>query len=245
MIKAVLFDMDETLLDINLEAFLISYQAKLDQILSDISGIPAYKLAIPMTKAYLALSDKNRQDKLTNAQLFNKVIFDETGIPLDDPYVADAIAYFETSILPQCNNALIHGKPKSGAHLCVNKAKDLGLKVGLATNPTFSKNCIACRMKWGEIDTYEMDHITYMENSRRLKPSALYFQQTAQALGLRPEECLMVGNDPKRDICMSDIGMKTAYVGRGKPRSAFWCGSMNDLAPQLEDIIGKIDALGK
>lgn len=241
MIKAVLFDMDETLLDINLEAFLISYQAKLDQILSEISGIPAYKLAIPMTKAYLALSDKNRQDDLTNAQLFNKVIYQETSIPLDDPYIADALAYFETEVLPGCNNRLIHGRPKPGARLCVEKAKDMGLKVGLATNPTFTKNCIGCRMKWGEIDTYNMDHITYMENSSRLKPSKRYFQETAEALGLSADECLMVGNDPKRDICLTDIGMKTAYVGRGEPSSAFWCGTMCDLSQQLEDIIGQIN----
>ncbi len=74
MIKAVLFDLDDTLLDINFTAFMTRYVAGLSGLLGDISRAPAPLMGIPFTKAYLAIEDRDRSDDLTNHQLFiNKV----------------------------------------------------------------------------------------------------------------------------------------------------------------------------
>ena len=69
-----------------------------------------------------------------------------------------------------------------------------------------------------------------MENSTRCKPDARYYLESLEELGLEPHEVLMVGNDPKRDIPFPDCGIQTAYVGRGTPPRATWCGSMEDFA---------------
>ena len=91
MIKAVLFDLDDTLLDINFTAFMTRYVAGLSGLLGDISRAPAPLMGIPFTKAYLAIEDRDRSDDLTNHQLFINKVHALTGIPMDDPAIADAI----------------------------------------------------------------------------------------------------------------------------------------------------------
>ncbi len=78
--------------------------------------------------------------------------------------------------------------------------------------------------------------VTTWENSTRVKPSAGYYLEALGKLGLSPEETLMVGNDPKRDFPSPDIGLKTAYVGNGTQPDALGNGSMADFATSLDLI---------
>ena len=55
MIKAVLFDLDDTLLDINFTAFMTRYVAGLSGLLGDISRTPAPLMGVPFTRGYLAM----------------------------------------------------------------------------------------------------------------------------------------------------------------------------------------------
>ena len=91
MIKAVLFDLDDTLLDINFTAFMTRYVAGLSGLLGDISRTPAPLMGVPFTRGYLAMEDRDRSDDLTNHQLFINKVHALTGIPMDDPAIADAI----------------------------------------------------------------------------------------------------------------------------------------------------------
>ena len=75
-----------------------------------------------------------------------------------------------------------------------------------------------------------------MDNTRRSKPSPTYYRDALDAMGLAPDEVLMVGNDPRRDFPDPDIGLQTAFVGRGTPVRATWCGSMADFAASFDEI---------
>ena len=83
MIKAVLFDLDDTLLDINFTAFMTRYVAGLSGLLGDISRTPAPVMGVPFTKGYLAMEDRDRSDDLTNHQIFDCEFHALTGIPLN------------------------------------------------------------------------------------------------------------------------------------------------------------------
>ena len=81
-------------------------------------------------------------------------------------------------------------------------------------------------------------------NSTRSKPSARYYQEFANQLGVSLEECLMVGNDAVRDIVRDGCGLRTAYVGHGRPGGAVWRGPMERLARELPALVASLDGIG-
>ena len=121
----------------------------------------------------------------------------------------------------------------------------MGLAAALATNPVFTRDCIATRLRWAGFATGDFDLVTHMGNSTRLKPQARYYQQTIAALGLVPEECLMVGNDARRDFPRPDIGLATAYVGHGRPGRAVWRGPLAKLAEDIPAVIDRLNTVGR
>lgn len=237
MIKAVLFDMDDTLLDINLTAFLTAYAAEVSQLMGAISGKPVVSFGPVLARCYLAMGDPKRADGLTNAEMFAQTFEHLTGIPLLDPAISGALTAFEAEQLPKHQGGLVAAKPMAGGLEALQTCQDLGLKVALATNPSFTETCIRVRMGWAGIQDVPFERVSYMQNSTRLKPKARYYEEFISALGLAPEECLMVGNDAKRDFPKPDIGLRTIYVGHAHPKRALWSGRMSELAPALPQII--------
>lgn len=237
MIKAVLFDMDGTLLDINLTAFMTSYAADVSRIFSAISGRSALSFSVPLVRGYLALASVRRRDDLTNLELFFREFERLTGVPVGDPVISDALTCYERDVLPLRGGGVVAARPMEGGLEALERVDDLGLTCALATNPSFSENCIKARMRWARIDDAPFARVSHMGNSTRLKPTARYYEEFVGALGLAPEECLMVGNDARRDFPHPDVGLRTIYVGHARPRRAVWSGHMRDLARELPAIV--------
>ena len=79
--------------------------------------------------------------------------------------------------------------------------------------------------------------ISCAENSTRSKPWAGYYEEFCGKLGVAPDECLMVGNDARRDFAHPECGLRTIYVGHARPKRAIWSGHMSDLTPALPRLI--------
>ncbi|MCC6102511.1 MAG: HAD family hydrolase [Olegusella sp.] len=241
MIKAVLFDLDDTLLDINLTAFLGRYILGLSGILGLIDRTPAPMLQPALLQAYLAIDSQKRKDDLTNYDLFCACFYRRTGIPLSDPLISQAISCFERTVLPSCGKGIVQAAPRRGMPQAVEKVHELGLVCALASNPVFSLDVDRMRMRWADVSERDFEAITTINNSRRCKPSAVYYQDFITKLGFEPRECLMVGNDATRDFPRPDIGMHTLYVGHARPRRAFWRGKPERLAADLPLIIDAVN----
>ncbi|SES98621.1 FMN phosphatase YigB, HAD superfamily [Olsenella sp. KH3B4] len=241
MIKAVLFDLDDTLLDINFTAFMTRYVAGLSGLIGDISRTPAPLMGAPFMRSYLALEDQARSDDLTNRQLFVREFHALTGIPLDDPVIADAIDFYEREVVPSMRGGIVAARPQRGGRAAVDMVHELGLTCALATNPAFSEACVEARMDWADVSPTDFSLVSNWDNSRRLKPNARFYQEFVNALGLTCDECLMVGNDSRRDFPHPDCGLRTIYVGHAWPRRAVWHGPMSRLARELPNIIRRFD----
>ncbi|MBM6775416.1 HAD family hydrolase [Olsenella profusa] len=242
MIKAVLFDLDDTLLRLNLSAFIVRYAAGAARLLGEAARMSPARLGVPFAKALLAIDSQRRTDSLTNEQLFTQTFRASTGIPLDDPVIHDLMDFYEREIVPDFSDGLVAARPVEGAREAVDAVWAAGLTCALATNPTFSLACDQARMEWAGVHVDDFALVSTMSNSTRCKPSARYYQEFANQLGMRLEECLMVGNDAVRDLPRADCGLRTAYVGHARPRSAVWRGSMAELARQLPDLVARLDA---
>lgn len=236
MLKAVIFDMDDTLLSINLSAFMAVLVRDESSLIAQIGRRSPFSVLAAYSHALLVLNQAGRGDERTNRELFDAIIRERTGVDLADPVVGEAIDYFERAVLPKKNDCIIAAKPMPGALEALDEIRSRGLRCALFTNPSFSRSCIGCRMGWAGITDEPFELVTVMENSRHCKPDAAYYLEGLKTMGLDPSEVLMVGNDPRRDFPSPDCGLQTAYVGSGSPVRATWCGSMANFAKSFDEI---------
>lgn len=99
-------------------------------------------------------------------------------------------------------------------------------------------------MGWAGVCEEDFALVSTYSNSTRCKPSTRYYQEFANQLGVSLEECLMVGNDAVRDIVRDGCGLRTAYVGHGRPGGAVWRGPMERLAQELPALVASLDGIG-
>jgi FMN phosphatase YigB (HAD superfamily) len=65
------------------------------------------------------------------------------------------------------------------------------------------------RLSWADVDGIELDLVTHINNMSYCKPKLGYYRQICELIHERPEDCLMVGDDPANDMVAANIGMKT------------------------------------
>lgn len=233
MISAVLFDLDGTLLDIDLDVFLGRYFGALGPVLADLTGLPDQAALRALHRATEAMFGDH--PGLTNRAVFDEAFEAATGVHLASDMATEAIDRFYATEFPKLRDT--HG-PRQGAKAAVATATGLGLPLALATNPIFPRAAIVERLAWAELSTETFSLITTYETSRACKPRPEYFNDIALALGVPAEECLMVGDDPALDLGAARAGMKTFFVGDGVPPLADECGSLEDLARRLGEMLG-------
>lgn len=90
----------------------------------------------------------------------------------------------------------------------VHAVKKLGLRAVLATNPIFPAVATRSRIRWAGLKPEDFELYTTYENIGLCKPNPAYYQEILKRLGVRPEECLMVGNDATEDMAAAETGMR-------------------------------------
>ena len=85
--------------------------------------------------------------------------------------------------------------------------KGKGIRVVLATNPLFPSVATENRIRWAGLQPEDFEYFTTFENSHYCKPNLDYYWETLEKLSLKPEECLMIGNDVGEDMVTEQLGM--------------------------------------
>lgn len=99
------------------------------------------------------------------------------------------------------------------AKKAVDLAHEKAEKVILATNPLFPFVAQDTRMSFVGLNRADFDFITAYENSCYAKPNPQYYAWILEKFNLKPEECLMIGNDEKEDAyAASSLGIDTFIV---------------------------------
>lgn len=201
MLKAILFDLDGTLLPMNQDEFVKGYLNLLSEKLSPY-GYEPKKLIETVWEGTAAMVRNN--GKQSNESVFWEKFAEAYGKekckkdrPLfDDFYRKD---FEETRAF--CS---YHVKAAD----TVRRAGQSGCRVVLATNPIFPKVAIESRIRWAGLSPEDFVFCTTYENFGYCKPNPEYYLDIAKRLGLPPEECLMVGNDVSEDMVAETVGMK-------------------------------------
>ena len=90
----------------------------------------------------------------------------------------------------------------------IRKLVDKGIKTVLATNPIFPATATRKRMGWAGLSEDDFELVTTYENIGYCKPNLKYYQEILDRIGVAPKDAIMVGNDVSDDMVAAKLGMK-------------------------------------
>ncbi len=190
--RAILYDMDGTLVPMDMDEFTGGYFKLLAKRLIPY-GIPTDKLIDSIWKGTAAMVRNDGSRK--NIETFWEVFYKLTGIT-------------DKSIQSECDDfygrefkeAKIFTKDNPLAVEAVKISRGKAETIALATNPLFPMQGQITRMEWVGLKPSDFDLVTSYESDRYCKPNPKYFETVCERLGVRPSECLMIGNDEEEDM---------------------------------------------
>jgi len=220
-IKAVLFDLDETLLDRtnSLIAFLAVQHARFGKRLGDVSFAEWHD-------HFLLLDDRGRASK---SNVYPAILTAFSGDAAAAPeLLADYLV-----------NCCRHARANDGMAETLRALRARGLALGIVTNGrTDFQNRHIDALQLGPL----VDAIFVSETEGLRKPDPALFRRAAERLVTTANECLFVGDDPVSDILGADrAGMRTAWLhgGRDWPEGA---GRMPGVAiDELSQVLALVE----
>ena len=199
MIKNVLFDLDGTLLPMDMEEFTTGYFKFLVKKAMGASDRYTSDDLIKAVWGGVKAMVMNRSDK-TNEEAFWQYfasVYGEDAV--NDKHI------FDEFYANEFENAKAFTGYNPEAKITVDAIKNAGYRVVLATNPVFPEVATRKRANWAGFDISEFEAFTTYENCTTCKPNPEYYLALLEKLGMDPKECLMVGNDVTEDM---DAGLK-------------------------------------
>lgn len=234
--KAILFDMDGTLLPMDTDKFVHAYFSNLTKVMLPF-GFTKEELR---SKLFAGVEAMVKNDgHISNMDAFWEVL--SNGHPsLDlDAVIQAADRFYETDfhkVKDFCSGE------NPFAPSAVSLAKEKFPLVILATNPLFPISAQRSRLSWIGLTPEDFTHVTSYEFSHFCKPNPKYYLEILQLYNLRPEECLMIGNDELEDMhTASSLGIDCYLVTDWMiPRDQYtWNGkkgSFQDLLTYLKSF---------
>jgi|TARA_B100001996_G_C18658547_1_gene592167 putative hydrolase of the HAD superfamily len=224
MIKAVIFDLDNTLLDF--------MKMKEYAVKAAIAGMIEAGLDIDDEESYKTIVSIYEEEGWENQQIFNYFL-DRTIGEVNNKYLAAAIVAYrrarEANLLlyPNVNHTLVE----------LMKA---GIKLAVVSDAP-------SREAWMRIYYLNLHHhfdivLTFDDTNAR-KPSPIPFQMALKELKTEPSETLMVGDWPERDVAgANNLGIRTIFARYGDSFGTIDSGADWDINDVYE-IVGIVNEL--
>lgn len=233
--KAVLFDLDGTLLPMDQDLFIKAYFGGLAKKLAPLGYDPnALVDAIWQGTEAMIKNDGTR----TNEQAFWDVFCRKMGLSARNDEAA--FEEFYKADFQKVQN--VCGFDHRAAEI-VHRLRGADITTVLATNPIFPAVATESRMRWAGLCPEDFALYTTYENSSYCKPSHAYYTEITKRLGVLPEECIMVGNDVGDDMVAADLGMQVFLLTdclinkNNTDISVFPNGDFDALSRYLEDLL--------
>ncbi len=202
--KAILFDLDGTLLPMDNDEFTRGYFGLLSAHLAPRGYQP---------KEFIGAMWKGVAAMITNdGSCLNGDRFWSVFSGLMGEHVYGDIPFFDDFYRNEFHSAVAFCQPTPLAVAAVEQAREKAGKVVLATNPFFPLVAVEARLSWTGIKTEDFDLVTHYGNSRYCKPSPEYYIEIAKELSVEPRECLMIGNNAKEDVWAAQMAGMNAFL---------------------------------
>lgn len=199
-IRAILFDLDNTLIDFWKMKKLASRAA--------ITAMIKAGLKIDKRRAWKLLGDLFNKYGTENQLIFTIFLKEATGKVDEKILAAGVVAYRRVKEL--------HLKTYPNVAPTLGKLRNKGLKLAIITDaPRFQA---WTRLFGLKLEKY-FDLVITFEDTGRKKPSRLPFKAAIRKLKVKPENVVMIGDSIKRDIVgAKKLGMLTVLAKYGQIR---------------------------
>ncbi|MFL2485020.1 MAG: HAD-IA family hydrolase [Candidatus Neomarinimicrobiota bacterium] len=224
MIKAVIFDLDNTLLDF--------MTMKKEAVMSAISSMKEAGLDIDVDTSYKEIMDIYEVDGWENQLVFDKFLKNKLGY-INNKYLAAGIVAYRRA--KEANLKAYPNVQRTLNHLLEN---DIKLAI-VSDAPS--------REAWMRIYYLGLHHffetvITFDDSGER-KPSPAPFELALGRLNLSNDEVLMVGDWPERDMVgASSVGIKTIFAKYGDAFGVEKSGANWDIE-DIYEVVNIIDEI--
>lgn len=218
MIKAVLFDLDNTLID-----FMKMKHSATEAALTAMIGAGVQLNKEEASKIIYQLYDEYG---IEHQQIFQEFLI-RTQKKVDHKILAAGIVAYRKA-------RTVLAEPYQGVMSTLLKLKQNGMKLAIVSDaPILQAWTRLTEMKIQDF----FDVVVTFEDTGQRKPNAQPFKKALEQLVVKPEEVLHVGDWPERDIAGAKaLGIKTAFAkyGATKPMTVKADYELN----KIEDIIG-------
>lgn len=234
MFNTILFDLDGTLLPMDIDKFMEQYLRKISHFL-EASIVDQERFMPGLLHGIKAMTYNDGLQ--TNHDAFWNALYHDYG-DTDIDINAVCLEFYAKDFVTIGEIAT----PNPYAAASVALLKEKGYRLALATNPLFPRIATLQRCQWAGIQPDHFDLITTYEDFSFAKPNLGYYASVLERLGVQAEDCLMVGNDVTEDMAIENIGASTYLVtdfllnNEDKDTSLYRSGKLEDfyrLAEQL------------
>jgi putative hydrolase of the HAD superfamily len=224
MVKAVIFDLDNTLLDFK--------KMKEQGVRAAIGAMIEAGLEYDEEKAYDEIFDIYHEKGWEYRLIFDDFLLNTIG-KIDNKLLAAAIVAYRRAkeatllVYPNVRKTLIH-------------LVKHGIKIAVVSDAP-------SREAWMRIYYLNLHHVfdlvlTY-DDSKVHKPSPIPFKLALEKLKIKPEEALMIGDWPERDVVgASQVGIKTIFARYGDTVSVDKSGADWEV-DDIYEIVNIVDEL--
>ncbi len=234
MIDTFLFDLDGTLLPLDMEKFTLRYFNELCNKFTSVLEPEALQEAIWASTKYMI---HNTEKEKTNKDCF----FEDFQTRIDHN-LEELYPIFDEFYIKDFVNIRDAVEPQPIVREIIEILKEKGYALVVATNPLFPKEAIYHRIDWAGLNINDFKHITTYENMHFCKPNIKYYEEILEIINKKPESVMMVGNDVQEDIISSTLGLKTfliedCLIDRRSPAyTPDYRGSMEDFYNFIKDL---------
>lgn len=233
-IKTFLFDLDGTLLPMDMDHFVAAYLRCISRYVDHLFEPKAFISHLwAATSAMMKNLDPEKKNESIFWEHFSQLLRypREALEPVFDNFYRSKFPALASFTSPN---------PLASKIIATLVAQER--EIVLATNPVFPEIATRERMRWAGIENFPWQLITTYENSRFCKPHPQYYLDILAQIGRQPQECIMIGNDVQEDIAASQVGMHTflvtdCLIDKGHPSySPTWQGTLAELYEMLTRI---------
>lgn len=233
-IKAILFDLDGTLVPMDQDVFVGDYFKRISAKLAA-AGYEPKQLIDTIWKGTAAMI-KNSGEKC------NEDVFWDVAVSVYGDKILSDKPLFDEFYEQEFDKVKAVCGYNPQAKETVLGFKKMGYKVALATNPIFPERATRWRITWAGLEPTDFELYTTYENINYCKPNPDYYIEVAKRIGVATEECLMVGNDVGDDMVAEKTGMKVFLLtdclinSKGEDISRYPNGSFDELMEYIKNL---------
>lgn len=207
MIKAVLLDLDNTLLHNPDGQFARAFRQAFDAHFLDFFGLE--KLSQSFGGAIQTLG-RQRDMMTANSQVIIAGLAQALQVS-NEPVQKALTSFYQHPY----NSLRQYTAAIPVAYPLVKTLLEQSLSVAIATNPIYPESAILKRMEWAGLSDFQNDLalIAHSENMHFSKPQPAYYAELVARIGIEPDEALMIGDSKTNDIAPArTIGIHTRHI---------------------------------